>query len=98
MNEAETIDPTLKAAGRGVVEGHGKRGKALTADYVLVYRNQGVGQAADGSRGTSEELRGQAAPCLLHERAGLARLSERKLAALAALKKSRLHQAFSGAL
>lgn len=60
MNEAETraehIDPALKAAGWGVVqgsrvrcefpitlgplEGHGKRGKPLTADYVLIYRNQ----------------------------------------------------------
>jgi type I restriction enzyme R subunit len=59
MNEAETraehIDPALKAAGWGVVEGsrircefpitpgplegHGKRGKPLTADYVLVFRN-----------------------------------------------------------
>ena len=59
MNEAETraehIDPTLKAAGWGVVEGsrirreypispgriegHGRRGKALMADYVLEYRN-----------------------------------------------------------
>jgi type I restriction enzyme R subunit len=59
MNEAETraehIDPALKAAGWGVVEGSrilreycitqgrieglGRRGKALTADYVLVYRN-----------------------------------------------------------
>lgn len=59
MNEAETraehIDPALKAAGWGVVEGsrirreysitpgriegHGKRGKALTADYVLEYCN-----------------------------------------------------------
>jgi type I restriction enzyme, R subunit len=58
MNEAEAraehIDPALKAAGWGIVEGsriqreypitlgriegHGKRGKALTADYVLVYR------------------------------------------------------------
>src|SRR5450631_1562925 len=58
MNEAETraehIDPALKTAGWGVVEGsrirreypitlgriegHGKRGKPLTADYVLVYR------------------------------------------------------------
>lgn len=83
MNEAETraehIDPTLSAAGWGVVEGsrirreypitlgriegHGKRGKALTADYVLEYRNtklavveakawdkpltEGVGQAKD---------------------------------------------------
>ena len=59
MNEAETrllhIDPALKAAGWGVVdgsrirpeypitlgriEGHGKRGKPLSADYVLEYRN-----------------------------------------------------------
>ena len=59
MNEAETraehIDPALKAAGWGVVEGsriareypitlgrltgHGHRGKPLTADYVLIYRN-----------------------------------------------------------
>ena len=52
---AEHIDPALKAAGWNVVEGsrirreypitlgriegHGKRGKALTADYVLEYRN-----------------------------------------------------------
>ena len=73
------IDPALKAAGWGVVEdsrirpeypitlgrieGHGKRGKPLTADYVLEYRNtklavveakawdrpltEGVGQAKD---------------------------------------------------
>src|SRR6266404_2598822 len=63
MNEAETraehIDPALKAAGWGVLEGsrilreypitlgriegsvagNVRRGKALTADYVLVYRN-----------------------------------------------------------
>lgn len=59
MNEAETraehIDPALKAAGWGVVdgsqirreykitdgrlEGRGRRGKGLIADYVLVYRN-----------------------------------------------------------
>ncbi len=59
MNEAETraehIDPALKAAGWGVVDGSrvlrehqitqgrlqgaGKRGKAEIADYVLVYRN-----------------------------------------------------------
>jgi type I restriction enzyme R subunit len=52
---AEYIDPALAAAGWGVVEGsrirreypitlgrlegHGRRGKALSADYVLVYRN-----------------------------------------------------------
>ena len=59
MNEAETraeyIDPALKAAGWGVVEGsrilreypitlgriegHGRRAKPDIADYVLVYRN-----------------------------------------------------------
>jgi type I restriction enzyme, R subunit len=59
MNEAETraehIDPALKAAGWGVIdgskilreypiapgriEGHGRRGKSHNADYVLVYRN-----------------------------------------------------------
>src|SRR5258705_3095300 len=59
MNEAETraeyVDPALKEAGWGVVEGsrirreysiapgriegHGLRGKPLTADYVLEYRN-----------------------------------------------------------
>jgi len=52
---AEHIDPALATAGWGVVEGsrirreypitlgriegQGRRGKALTADYVLVYRN-----------------------------------------------------------
>ena len=59
MNEAETraehVDPALKQAGWGVVEGsriqreysitpgriegHGMRGRAEIADYVLVYRN-----------------------------------------------------------
>ena len=59
MNEAETraehIDPALKAAGWGVVEGSrilreypitlgrieglGRRSKPLIADYILVYRN-----------------------------------------------------------
>jgi len=63
MNEAETraehIDPALKAAGWGLVEGsrilreyhitegrlegHGRRGKAQIADYVLVYRNTKLG-------------------------------------------------------
>ena len=93
MNEAETraehIDPALKAAGWGIVEGskilreypitpgriegHGKRGKALTADYVLVYRNrklavdeakawdkpltEGVGQAGSSRPPTPEPVR-----------------------------------------
>jgi type I restriction enzyme R subunit len=59
MNEAETraehIDPALRAAGWGIVEGSkisrefsitkgriegvGRRGKSLSADYVLIYRN-----------------------------------------------------------
>ncbi|HEV2382990.1 MAG TPA: type I restriction-modification enzyme R subunit C-terminal domain-containing protein [Terriglobia bacterium] len=63
MNEAETraehVDPALKAAGWGVVEGsrilreypitlgriegHGRRAKPDIADYVLVYRNHKLG-------------------------------------------------------
>jgi type I restriction enzyme R subunit len=74
MNEAETraehIDPALKAAGWGVVEGsrirreysiapgriegQGKRGKALTADYVLEYRNTKL--AVDEAKAWDEEL------------------------------------------
>src|SRR5947209_20039420 len=56
---ADHIDPALAAAGWGVVEssrirreypitlgrieGQGRRGKPLTADYVLVYRNVKLG-------------------------------------------------------
>lgn len=83
LNEADTraehIDPALKAAGWGVVdgsaiqreyritpgqlEGYGRRGKGLKADYILIYKNSklavveakawdeeltaGVGQAKD---------------------------------------------------
>ncbi len=74
MNEAETraehIDPALKAAGWGVVEGsrirreypispgriegHGKRGKPLTADYVLEYRNHKL--AVNEAKAWDEEL------------------------------------------
>ena len=63
MNEAETradhIDPALKAAGWGVVDGsrirreysithgriesHGRRGKPLIAEYVLEYSNSKLG-------------------------------------------------------
>jgi type I restriction enzyme R subunit len=62
MNEAETraelIDPALKAAGWGVVEGsrvarevitpgriqgQGRRARGLACDYVLIYRNQKLG-------------------------------------------------------
>ena len=74
MNEAETraehIDPALKAAGWGVIEGsrilreypitlgriegHGRRGRALTADYVLVYRNHKL--AAVEAKAWDEEI------------------------------------------
>src|SRR5271165_4398679 len=74
MNESETraeyIDPALKAAGWGVVEGsrilreysitpgriegQGHRGKPLTADYVLVYRNHKL--AAVEAKAYDEEL------------------------------------------
>jgi len=74
MNEAETraehIDPALKAAGWGVVEGSrirreypitpgriegpGRRGKPLIADYVLVYRNSKL--AVNEAKAWDEEL------------------------------------------
>ena len=84
MNEAETraehIDPALKAAGWGVVEGsrirreypispgrtegRGRRGKALTADYVLEYRNTKLAvneakawdEETDRGRGAGKQL------------------------------------------
>jgi type I restriction enzyme R subunit len=74
VNEAETraehIDPALKAAGWGVVEGSrirreypitpgrieglGRRGKPLTADYVLEYRNRKL--AVDEAKAWDEAL------------------------------------------
>ena len=74
MNEAETraelIDPALKAAGWGIVEGskilreyritagriegRGRRGKADIADYVLVYRNRKL--AVVEAKAEDEEL------------------------------------------
>ncbi|MDO9543329.1 MAG: DEAD/DEAH box helicase family protein [Kiritimatiellia bacterium] len=74
MNESETraehIDPALKAAGWGVVEGskilreypitlgriegHGRRSKPLIADYVLVYRNRKL--AVNEAKAWDEEL------------------------------------------
>jgi type I site-specific restriction endonuclease len=95
---AEHIDPALAASGWGVVEGsrirreypitigriegHGNRGKALTADYVLEYRNtklavleakawdkpltEGVAQALRRQAGYSLHLRQQRAGHLRH--------------------------------
>ena len=74
MNEEETraehIDPALKAAGWGVVdgsrirreyliapgriEGHGRRGASLKADYVLEYRNHKL--AVNEAKAWDEEL------------------------------------------
>jgi type I restriction enzyme, R subunit len=74
MNEAETraehVDPALRAAGWGVIdgsrirrefpitpgriEGRGRRGKALTADYVLEYRNHKL--AVIEAKASDEEL------------------------------------------
>lgn len=67
---AEHIDPALAAAGWGVVEGsrirreypitlgriegHGRRGKGLSADYVLVYRNTNL--AVVEAKAWDEEL------------------------------------------
>src|SRR6478672_5275930 len=67
---AEYIDPALAAAGWGVVEGsrihreypitlgriegQGRRGKALAADYVLVYRNHNL--AVIEAKAWGEEL------------------------------------------
>lgn len=99
MNEAETraehIDPALKAAGWGVVEGskilreypitpgriegHGRRGKPIIADYVLVYRNRKLAvdeaKALDKpltERGSGQGLRGEDGRtlCLCHQRPG----------------------------
>jgi type I restriction enzyme S subunit len=81
MNEAETraehIDPALKAAGWGVVEGSrilrehgitqgrlqggGKRAKAEIADYVLVYRNTKLARSRPRP-GTSPTPRAWARP------------------------------------
>src|SRR5580704_16597538 len=67
---AEHIDPALAAAGWGVVEGsrirreypitlgrlegHGRRGRALSADYVLEYRNTNL--AVVDAKAWDEEL------------------------------------------
>jgi type I restriction enzyme, R subunit len=79
MNEAETeaeyIDPALKAAGWGVVEGsrvrkqfpiskgrligHGQRSVALKADYVLQYRNRNVA-VIEAKRRNSDHTEGVA--------------------------------------
>src|SRR3989339_985604 len=74
---AEHIDPALKAAGWGVaegsrilreypitpgrIEGHGRHGKPLIADYVLVYRNRklAVSEAKAGGKPLTEGV-GQA--------------------------------------
>lgn len=67
---AEHIDPALKAAGWGVaegsrvrreylispgrIEGHGRQGKPLCADYILEYRNTKL--AVIEAKGWDQEL------------------------------------------
>src|SRR5207249_10393244 len=67
---AEHIDPALKASGWGVVEGsrvrreyliapgriegHGRRGKSICADYILEYRNTKLGVIE--AKGWNEDL------------------------------------------
>jgi len=119
MNEAETraehIDPALKAAGWGVVEGskirreylitlgrlegHGRRGKPLCADYVLEYRNTKLAvieakawdQALTEGVGQAKDYAGKmAAICVFDERAGdlWGRHAEREGRRIGALSKS----------
>lgn len=80
QTRAELIDPVLKAAGWGVIggskilreyritlgriEGHGRRGQSLVADYVLVHRNHKL--AVLEAKAENEELTegvGQAKAC-----------------------------------
>jgi type I restriction enzyme R subunit len=111
MNEAETraeyIDPALQAAGWGVVEGSrirreypitlgrlegfGRRAKPLTADYMLEYRN--IQLATVEAKAWDAALTEGVA-----QARDYAMIHERKLAALETLKKSLLHQTFSGEL
>ena len=92
---AEYIDPALAAAGWGVVEGsrilreypitpgriegHGRRGTPLTADYVLVYRNRKLGvieaktwdkPPTEGVGQAKEYADKMAVRCLCHQRPG----------------------------
>ena len=78
---AEHIDPALTAAGWGVVEGsrirreyaiapgriegHGRRGKALTADYVLEHRNTKL--AVVEAKAWDEELTESVAQAVVHQ-------------------------------
>jgi type I restriction enzyme R subunit len=90
MNESETraelIDPLLKAAGWGVVEGSrilreyqitdgriqaGGRGKPLIADYVLVYRNRKLA-VIEAKSADKETLEGVAQAKLYAEKLQLA--------------------------
>jgi hypothetical protein len=113
MNESETraelIDPALQAAGWGVVEG-----SRIRREYTITLgRIHGHGiYAIDMAFGGLATAQAHAAQNLQNARAlfeshldalsaetlRLTPIYEQKLAALAAFKKSLLHQAFSGKL
>ena len=104
MNEADTraelIEPALRAAGWGAVEGSlicreviapgrlqgggGRRSKAPACDFVLTYR----GRKPAAIAAIPDELKTNST--------GLAFVSRRKLDLLAGLKQSILHKAFAG--
>ena len=97
---AEHIDPALLAAGWGVVEGSrirreypitlgrlegfGRRGKPLTADCVLIYRNTKLGVVEAKASTASICRKGQRAKCpaTRHQmNCGISRLPKRMLGA-----------------
>ena len=92
---AELIDPALQAAGWVVVEGsriHGYGIYAIDMAFGLLAAAQAP--APQNAR----DLFDNQLVALAAETQRLTRIYEQKLAALAELKKSLLHQAFSGEL
>ena len=98
MNESETraelIDPALQAAGWGVVEG-----SRIRREYTITLgRIHGHGIYAIHALQNDRNLFDSHLVALAAETQRLTPIYEQKLAALVALKKSLLHQAFSGQL
>ena len=98
MNESETraelIDPALQAAGWGVVER-----SRIRRDYTITLgRTHGHGIYAIHALQNARNLFDSHLVALAAETQRLTPIYEQKLAALVALKKSLLHQAFSGQL
>ncbi|MFN6400737.1 MAG: hypothetical protein ACK449_12655 [Planctomycetota bacterium] len=98
MNESETraelIDPALQAAGWGVVE----RSRIRREYTITLGRTHGHGIYAIHALQNARNLFDSHLVALAAETQRLTPIYEQKLAALVALKKSLLHQAFSGQL